>query len=376
MPNQNVPVPSNSRRKFQIGDTVITTQAVFSNGFDTASVGVVRAYNSDRGDYAVDFVDSPSVVVNDLHDCDGAVTSGRGWYIGGRYLEKHTPKPKNTKPLFDTVIISDDKRLQIVEALEQLNQGGLIFDDWGFSETIEKGRGVSMLFYGPPGTGKTLMGSAIAEMLGYQIKVIGTADLQSSTPGQMERNVRDIFEQYSATGTPKTVLLFDECDSLIYDRTVVGAILGAQINQLLQSLEKFDGVTIFTTNRLETLDEAVNRRLALKLEFGMPTADERAKIWARMFPKKCPLAEDVDFNRLAQIEIAGGHIKNAVLRAARIVASDKKSKKKEMRMEHLVRALNEEGKSMIEFDAAKKKWNSPARPAGQTGYSMGFARSM
>jgi len=117
-------------------------------------------------------------------------------------------------------------------------------------------------------------------------------------------------------------------------------------------------VLIFTTNQVETLDEAVNRRLALKLEFEMPTHEERIEIWKRMFPAECPMADDVDFTRLAQVEIAGGHIKNSVLRAARIAAlADLPDSDKKIHMKHLVRALSEEGRSMLAFHKAKEKFN-------------------
>lgn len=269
------------------------------------------------------------------------------------YVEDNAKK----KVDFDSVVIADEKRQQILEALEQVNQQVLIFEKWGFNKTIEKGKGVSMLFYGPPGTGKTLMAQAIADKLECELKIVAVADLESSEPGQAERNIRDTFKYAK---DKKVVLLFDECDSLIFDRTAVGAILSAQVNELLSSLEKFDGITIFTTNRIETLDEAVDRRLALKLEFSMPDQEQRAEIWQRMFPEEAPLSKEVDWMRLASVELAGGHIKNAVLRAARIAATQKlPDTDKKIEMEHLVRALKQEGTAMLAFKKAKEKFFVP-----------------
>ena len=249
---------------------------------------------------------------------------------------------------FNTVVIADEKRQQILEALEQINQGDLIFDKWGFGETIEKGKGVSMLFYGPPGTGKTLMAQAIASKLDKKLKVIAAADIESNMPGEAERNIRKAFEE-----SKDDVLLFDECDSLVYSRQNVGPIMAAQVNELLSQLERFDGVTVFTTNRLGNLDEAVNRRLALKLAFDLPTHAERVEIWKRMFPKQCPLDEDVDWTRLAIVELSGGYIKNAVLRAARMAAAEKlEDDAKRIRMAHLIRAIELEAGAMVDFDDA------------------------
>lgn len=311
--------------------------------------GIVEDYDPDDKSYFVSFDNT-----------------GRGDWYEEKYLKKYVaPKPK-APVTFESVIIADHKRKQIIEALEQINQGDLIFDKWGFDETIEKGKGVSLLFYGEPGTGKTLMGQAIAHKLDKKLAIIGTADIESSAPGESERNIRKHFDEAKKDGK---ILLFDECDSLIYTRTNVGPILGAQINELLSQIERFDGVTIFTTNRLGTLDEAVNRRLALKLEFSMPSHKERIQIWQRMIPKKAPVDDDVDWERLAIIELAGGFIKNAVLRAARMAATEPvKDKDKRITMQHLLDAIRLETESMIAFQDARDK---DKRGMGRAGFPGG-----
>jgi AAA+ superfamily predicted ATPase len=263
-----------------------------------------------------------------------------------------TENKKKHPVKLSTVIMPDEKRQQIMEALEQVKQQDLIFDHWGFNETIEKGKGVSFLFYGPPGTGKTLAAQGLATELKCKLKILTIADIQSNVPGQAERNIRKHFEEAKTDG--KTILLFDECDSIIFTRAHVGPIMAAQINELLSQLERYEGFTVFTTNRLGTLDEAVNRRLALKLEFAMPTPSERVEIWKRMFPKKAPLSKDIDWMVLASIEMSGGYIKNAVLRAARMAAAEKiDTKHKKITMDHLIKALKYEAQSMIDFEEAR-----------------------
>jgi SpoVK/Ycf46/Vps4 family AAA+-type ATPase len=231
---------------------------------------------------------------------------------------KTNPKTKKKGVSFDSVILSDEKKQQIIDAIQQVDHHELIFEKWGFKEVFEKGTAISLLFYGMPGTGKTLMAQAIADKYDRKLTVIGAAEVQTPEPGGAERNLKKAFK---TALDENAVLLFDECDSLITDRQRVGMILSAQINCLLTELEQFTGIVIFTTNRLGDLDPAFDRRVSLKLEFPMPTAELRVKIWKRMFPKKAPLAKDIRWTDLAQIEIAGGHIKNVVLRAARAAAS-------------------------------------------------------
>lgn len=251
------------------------------------------------------------------------------------------------KVSYDDVILSESSKLAINDALTQIDNHDLIFNTWGFGNILEKGKAISMLFYGPPGTGKTLMAQAIADKYNYNLKVISSAEIESSEPGQAERNIKAFFE--AANKDRRTVLLFDECDSLIADRRDVGMILGAQINTLLSSLEAYEGIAIFTTNRLEKMDEAFNRRLSLKLEFAMPDAEQRVKIWKRMFPPQAPLSDDIDWNNLASIPIAGGYIKNIVLRAARRAAN---TEEKIIDYRIIFNALREECASMEQFDKA------------------------
>lgn len=275
------------------------------------------------------------------------------------------PKPKTTVD-FDSVILPKSKKQEILDAISQVENNDLIFNIWGFSEKFEKGTAISMLFYGVPGTGKTLMGQAIADKFGYKLKIISTAEIESSEPGQAERNLKAYFE-----GKSNQVLLFDECDSLIAPRNEVGMILGAQINALLTGLEQFKGIAIFTTNRLGRLDPAFERRLSLKMEFEMPTKKQRIEIWKRMFPKKAPLAKDINWDAIAGIEIAGGHIKNVVLRAARMAANMKGAKsRKKITNDILIEALTKEVTSMLDFhEAAKTTPSIPRMGGGDMGYS-------
>lgn len=245
---------------------------------------------------------------------------------------------KKAKVSFDSVIIPQEKKDQIEAAISQLKYHKLIFEDWGFEEVFEKGTAVSMIFYGEPGTGKTLMAEAIANRLEQELLIISPAEIETQVPGGAERNIKRYFKIASGkmgapTGEtdprsgepilgPKKhhVMLFDECDSLITARGNVGMILAGQINTILTELERFEGVVIFTTNRLGVLDEAIERRLSAKVEFDSPTAELREKIWQRMIPKKAPIADDVDLKAISEIELNGGNIKNAVLNAARIAA--------------------------------------------------------
>lgn len=274
----------------------------------------------------------------------------------------------------DSVVMSDEKRLEIRAAISQIEHQDLIFDKWGFNEVFEKGTAITLLFYGVPGTGKTLSAQAIAGETKSKLKIVSTADIESAEPGGAERAMQAVFAEAKRLFKGKEesqVLLFDECDSLLMDRNKVGPILGAQINCLLSEIERHEGIVIFTTNRLGKLDPALERRISAKIEFMFPDESERAKIWKRLIPAKAPLDKDVDFALLATYPLAGGNIKNAVLNAARKAAFEKS---KTITMAHFKKAIETEAESLQAFIAAYEDTSHHAMHGirrGEKGLSVG-----
>lgn len=234
----------------------------------------------------------------------------------------------NTKHL-DKLVVPADKKKAIVEVLEQHKHEAKIFDKWGLKDTIEYGRGMTMLFWGPPGTGKTWATTCIAKALGKGVISIGAAEIQSSEPGGANRAIQEAF---ATAKSEKKVLFLDECDSLITNRAHVGMILGSEINTLLTEIEKFEGVCVLSTNRIDTLDPALERRISLIMEFPEPDFEGRMAIWKNIIPKKFPLdKKTVTFEKLAEYALTGGLIKNALLNVARAAAS---AKAKKVTMKH------------------------------------------
>lgn len=273
--------------------------------------------------------------------------------------KKRAPKIKKVMTqkivTLSDVILPENMKEEINAAIGQIHNFDLIYDTWGFNDVFEKGTAVTMLFYGLPGTGKTLAAQGIAGELGSDLKVFNTGDLQSSEPGGLERKIRKIFlesRNFFKRTDKHQVILLDECDSLLYNRSKVGVILGAQINALLQEIEKHTGVIILTTNRLGTLDPALERRITAKIEFPFPDEKARENIWKKLIPTKAPLAKDVDIPKLALYPIAGGNIKNVILNAARMAAYQKS---KVITMDHFVDALEKESKSMAAFASEQKE---------------------
>lgn len=129
---------------------------------------------------------------------------------------------------------------------------------------------LSLCLYGAPGTGKTSFAEYVAEQLDKPLLYRRASDLQSKWVGETERNLRDMFAEARADNA---VLLLDEADSFLYDRRhAERSWERSQVNELLQGMERFDGIFIAATNLIDVIDKAAVRRFAYKLEFLPLTA--------------------------------------------------------------------------------------------------------
>ena len=197
-----------------------------------------------------------------------------------------------------------------------------VFEEWGFGALLPYGRGLSALFHGPPGTGKTMVAGIIAGELGMDLFRVDLSQITSKYVGETEKNLARIFDE---AGQSHSVLLFDEADSLFAKRTEVKSATdryaNLEVNYLLQRMEDFDGVTVLTTNFESGIDDAFKRRIRFRIEFPFPDQSDREVLWQRMIPAAAEIESGIRYDDLAyDFELSGGHIKNAIVRAAFVAA--------------------------------------------------------
>ncbi|MEC5397623.1 ATP-binding protein [Uliginosibacterium sp. H1] len=176
--------------------------------------------------------------------------------------------------------------------------------------------GVKALLVGPSGTGKTLAAGWLATRLGLPLYRVDLASMTSKYIGETEKNLAQLFARAEHA---EIVLLFDEADSLFGKRTDVkesnDRFANAQTNYLLQRVESFEGIAILTSNSRGRFDSAFTRRLDAIIDFPPPRAEERRALWLAHLGNHHRL-DAGELNRLAALcELAGGHIRNAVLYA-------------------------------------------------------------
>lgn len=232
--------------------------------------------------------------------------------------------------VFEKIIIPKEFKQKIIEAITQLKEYKLIFEEWGFGEKIKKGKGVNLLFSGASGTGKTYCGEIIAEYVGLPFELVSVASIESKWVGESEKNISNLFK--SLNNSDK-ILILDEVDSFLTSRSKGdngSPHYNKLTNQFLVELERHNGICVMTTNRPVILDRALQRRIDVVLDFPEPDAEARERIWKHHIPSKAPVDKDIDFSEIAKVELNGGQIKNAIMEAARKAALGDKRITKEM----------------------------------------------
>ncbi len=218
------------------------------------------------------------------------------------------------------LVLPDLQTRMLRHLATQVWQRMRVHDDWGFSEKGQRGLGVSALFCGESGTGKTLAAEVLANELNLDLYRIDLAAVVSKYIGETEKNLKIIFDAAEEGGV---LLLFDEADALFGKRGDVkdshDRYANIEVGYLLQRMESYAGLAILTTNLRASLDRAFQRRLRFTVTFPFPDAAQRQAIWAKVFPPSTP-TRGLDLKKLAQLNVAGGNIRNIALNAAFLAA--------------------------------------------------------
>jgi AAA+ superfamily predicted ATPase len=196
-----------------------------------------------------------------------------------------------------------------------------VYHDWKMSKGRSVGLGTAAVFSGPSGTGKTFAAEVVAADLGVDLYRVDLSAVVSKYIGETEKNLRRVFD---AAEHGSAVLLFDEADALFGKRTEVrdshDRYANVEVSYLLQRMESYRGVAILTTNMAEGIDAAFLRRVRFLVDFPFPDRRLRVDLWRRAFPPETP-KDGLDVERLAELELSGGSIRNVSVNAAFMAAA-------------------------------------------------------
>ncbi len=242
-------------------------------------------------------------------------------HSGGHSLHKYAKKVEGFYTMKDLILPSRQKET-IFHICNRIKNKKYVYEDWGLSEKSPYGNGVSVIFAGPPGTGKTMAAQVVAAELGMELYRVELPSVVDKYIGETEKKLNRIFEEADKS---MAILFFDEADVLFSKRTEIkesnDKYNNMEIAFLLQKMEEYEGVSILATNYLQNFDEAFRRRVSDIVDFPMPDAAFREKMWRNMVPVRLQISEDMDYPFLAnQFQMTGSMIKNALVYSSFLAA--------------------------------------------------------
>ena len=215
--------------------------------------------------------------------------------------------------VFDQLVLPASQK-ELVRVLVQNHSKTSGFDDF-----IEgKGKGLVSVLHGPPGVGKTMTAEAVAEFTRRPLYIVTSGEL-GSNPSSMETELERVLD---LAKTFRAVLLLDEADVFLEQRTTSDLVRNALVSIFLRQLEYYQGILFLTTNRVAAFDAAFHSRIHISLHYASLAPAARERVWRSFGAAVRAALADADYARLAREPLNGRQIKN-VVRTCEALAADK-----------------------------------------------------
>lgn len=218
----------------------------------------------------------PSELFAETEDSDGVGVIPVRTVIPVFDLKAHSHVTVNTsdltvyvydKTLREKIILPDDQR----ELLDILTS-----DIETFTADIIEGKsaGNVILSKGKPGVGKTLTAEVYSELIERPLYSIHSGNLGTNAK-DIRENLEKVFQRAKRWDA---VLLLDEADVFVLER---GSNIeqNAIVAEFLRTLEYFDGLMFMTTNRADSIDDAIISRTAAIIDYQTPEQKDARKVW-------------------------------------------------------------------------------------------------
>ena len=160
----------------------------------------------------------------------------------------------------------------------------------------------SLCLYGAPGTGKTAFCEYLADLLGISVIKKRASDINSPYVGETEKNIAKAFHEAQAK---KAMLVFDEADSFLMDRTNAKRSWEVScVNEMLTQMESAEYPFVCTTNLMDNIDKAALRRFSFKVKYDFLTPAQVVTAFMDFFGQSVSTDEISDLVNLAPGDFA------------------------------------------------------------------------
>jgi hypothetical protein len=238
-------------------------------------------------------------------DYDAARQSGAQLYIATKWGEWQRAQDIPTRP-FASVILRTGVREKLSRDLQHFLEDEAAYVRLG----IPWHRGY--LLHGPPGTGKTSIAKVLAEHLGLDMYYMPLSDLRADT------DLARLLSQVQA----RSVLLLEDIDIAAASKDREGVHASEERITLSGLLNALDGVVtphglivMMTTNRIDTLDDALIRagRADLHVHIDSLDDDQLSRLVESIVgvpPRMLPSVEGHDVRPSDVVEMLKQHLRD------------------------------------------------------------------
>lgn len=205
-----------------------------------------------------------------------------------------------------------EKTKRAIQALLEAHIKRASAHSFSFDDLIAgKGQGFNVLMYGPPGSGKTLTAEVLSEYFQMALYSVSAGEL-GRTAEELEQRLPLIFERASKWNA---LLLLDEADVFLEQRSIGDINRNALVCVFLRTLEYYQGIMFFTTNRVKQIDPAIASRIHFKIKYDNLGLDQRRGVWDYFMgksttPQGPPVYSRSSLDSLVKKPLNGREIKN------------------------------------------------------------------
>lgn len=220
----------------------------------------------------------------------------------------------------------------------------------------KKQKGVNILLYGVPGTGKTELTKMVANLLDIELFEISYLEDNDNSSSANDR-IKAYRSAQAILKNEKYLLMYDEAEDIFdsYDGLFSSKKQEnkALINRMLESNQL---PTIWITNNIYTVDNAIVRRFDIAMELEIPKRKKRVSILKKYSNDKL---DKKTINKLSHNEFISPAVMQRAIKVAQNIADDNISKTV---LNLIDKTLKAQGYPSIKINKDKKIKEKPLLP--------------
>ncbi|KAJ0347509.1 hypothetical protein KNSL1_006394 [Colletotrichum chrysophilum] len=135
----------------------------------------------------------------------------------------------------------------------------------------------------------------------------------------------DIAGAFELAARWGAVLLIDECDAYLEQRSDSSSQRNKLVSRFLRELEYYPSLLFLTTNREKSLDPAIHSRVHLTINYPALDEPSRKKVWMTFLGTTGSNLSNENLAALSRIEVDGRKIRNIVKTAGIMARRDGRS---------------------------------------------------